>query len=192
MNSSRFIALRVGVRPALVPRLVRLWMETQSSPLINRGQIAVHTSHVRIILRSGAELAVAVVGTSGDRGAAGVIPDSAVADLDRAIRNALVHGLVSTDIPRVSSHPVQACVVEPPRFLERLLLLLLPYKKQEAIAGDLQEKFKEIRSKHGVTFARWWYAGQAMGILLFYWAPRIGALVGITKLGTFLRGLIGA
>lgn len=54
-----------------------------------------------------------------------------------------------------SSSPV------PPRFGERILLLILRTREERVnIPGDLEEEFKQIAAKHGARYAKLWYYKQ--------------------------------
>ncbi len=55
----------------------------------------------------------------------------------------------------------------PPRVLSTLLLLVLPRGSgSDALAGDLEELWRERRTRHGALRASLWYVGQALGIAL--------------------------
>lgn len=50
----------------------------------------------------------------------------------------------------------------PPRFGERLLLLILTKEERVNIPGDLEEECREIAVKHGARYARLWYYKQVV------------------------------
>jgi hypothetical protein len=52
----------------------------------------------------------------------------------------------------------------PPRFAEFLVYLIVPKSSREAILGDLEEDFNEVREKFGLRHAKfyyWWQVGRS-------------------------------
>lgn len=50
----------------------------------------------------------------------------------------------------------------PPRWLERMLWLVLPERSRETVSGDLDEEYREQVSKRGKLRASLWYARQVL------------------------------
>ena len=50
----------------------------------------------------------------------------------------------------------------PPRWLERVLILLLPPHDGDTVSGDLSEAYAEARSRRGALSANLWYARQVV------------------------------
>jgi hypothetical protein len=48
----------------------------------------------------------------------------------------------------------------PPRFGERILLLILTKEERVNIPGDLEEEYRSIAAKHGARYAKLWYYKQ--------------------------------
>lgn len=56
--------------------------------------------------------------------------------------------------------------IDPPKWMERMLKLLLHQRHRETVAGDLYEEFCEVKvPQMGVWRARLWYLGQTLSFI---------------------------
>jgi hypothetical protein len=67
----------------------------------------------------------------------------------------------------------------PPRFLQQLLLAVLPPNQRETVAGDLQELFAERAARHGHSAAALWYARQVLSFAPHSFSFPEGTLAGL-------------
>lgn len=69
--------------------------------------------------------------------------------------------------------------MNPPRWSEALLRMLLPSRDRDTISGDLLEEYREVAvPMYGPRRARWWYRRQVVGFL--WQATRVPTLIGLT------------
>ena len=70
----------------------------------------------------------------------------------------------------------------PPMNAEYLLFLALPKKDSEAIAGDLEERWRKIRKKFGVRKANFWYWFQVIRSLWPFGVAAVKRVSGLLAL----------
>lgn len=69
--------------------------------------------------------------------------------------------------------------MNPPRWSEALLRMVLSNRDRDTVSGDLLEEYREVAvPTHGPRRARWWYRRQVAGFL--WHAARVPALIGLT------------
>lgn len=78
--------------------------------------------------------------------------------------------------------------MEPPKWMENLLEIILPKRDREAVSGDLYEEFcKEIAPRVGKTRARFWYMRQVLSFVPQRLAPALQLICFFTLMsGTWL------
>ena len=69
--------------------------------------------------------------------------------------------------------------LSPPRWLQHLALLSLPVHDHEPVAGDLQEAYDELSTRHGRSHADLWYARQVLTLGLHRLPPSERILTGL-------------
>lgn len=81
--------------------------------------------------------------------------------------------------------------IAPPRALERFLLLLLPTRDRDTVAGDLHEAYIDRLSQNGLRRADLWYAWQVLSFLPRHvgTSPASGAVLASMCSFTALAGL---